>query len=189
MNDQAVSPRRSGKPKASQFRNTEHYPVRTLFPVDTGEGIDWAVNNLGLATGLLVTTDGNITFAPAMVPRMRVTKFRVCFDVQGCYLSSLYKLRLRYFGARGAPAEQFTVQISNESTSSTQFSFEIPVGDVDPNGSFTCALNVELHSEMEPESRAAAVAAGIENPKEPVLLRGSWLEIRTWCRRQHLCGV
>jgi len=181
VSEQVVGDRRGrgrrGRPKASQFRNTEHYPVRTLHPCFTTEGIEWVINNLGLTTGVLVTTDGTISFTPVMVPRMRLSKFRVCFEIKGCYLSTLYKLRLRYQALRGHPTEQFTAPISNESTSSTRFSFDVPVGDVDANGFFTCALNVALHSGMEPEQRAAAVDSGIENPMEPVLICGSWLEI------------
>ena len=61
---------RAGQVHAKQIRGAPDYPVQALYPCGISpEGKNfWSINNLGIPVGVLVRTDGIVSFAPAAIP-------------------------------------------------------------------------------------------------------------------------
>jgi len=164
--------------KAAQIRNAPDFPVQNLYPCALGPDpfVFWFLGELRLTEGILCRSDGYISYAPAMVARMTIKRFRVVAQVDAFDAKCEYKLRLIYTSKTGECFEQVSVVL--KATEIDTFVFEIPLEHVDRNGWFTCVINIELLTPMPAGlARDDAVAAGCEAPRMPVIVRGSYLEI------------
>lgn len=170
---------RVGQIKASQIRNSPDYPVQNLYPCGQGpEGyVFWLLNNLKLTEGIICRTDGWVSFAPAMVARMRIKTFRVMTFIDAWEIGTKYRLRLLYADKTGEVFEQRSKELLAEERD--QFCFDIPLEHVDREGWFTCSLWLDLLTPLEDIGElATAIADGIENPCQPIIVRGTFLEIK-----------
>ena len=173
--DKALGPK-VGAIKASQIRGAPDYPVQNLYPCHMTEGIIWSVDpTLLLSVGILFGMSGVVSYAPAMVTRMRIKSFRVWCHIDAFDEATRFKLRLTYIGKDGSPKEQVSASLAARMD---RFAFDIPLDHISRDGWFTCSLKVHLLSPMVDEERQAAIAQGQEEPMQPVLLRGGWLEIK-----------
>ena len=164
--------------KAAQIKNAPDYPVQNLYPcAQSPEAhVYWLLNTLFLTEGIMVRVSGGVSYAPAMVARMRMKTFRVWSTIDGFDDACAYKLKLVYTAKDGQHYEQFSAEI--KAAEQDKFMFEVPIEHVDRNGWFTCALKVELTTPLtDTDECDAAVVDGIANPCHPVLIRGTYLEI------------
>lgn len=171
--------KRFGNIKASQIRNAPDYPVQNLYPCAQGPEphVFWLLGGLLLTEGIIVQSDGFISYAPAMVARMKMTKFSVVTHIDAWNEACEYKLRLVYAAKTGEFFEQYSAAV--KAVDMDKFVFKIPLEHVDRNGWFTCVLHVSLLTPMPAgPDRDAAVTAGRESPTMPVVVRGSYLEIK-----------
>lgn len=166
-----------GRVRAKQVEGVPNHPVHNLWPCATTDGVHWAVDNrTRLSVGTMFNMSGTVTFAPTMIDRMRIASFRVGVQIDAYDERCKYKLRLMYSDKDEDLHEQVSGHLSAADVD--QFRFEIPLEHLNRTGWFAAALTVQLLTDLEGPERDAALAAGRESPKMPVLLRGSWLEIR-----------
>lgn len=165
--------------KAVQIRGAPDYPVQNLYPCAQGPEpfVAWLLGGLRLAEGILFRSDGYVSYAPALVTRMRIKELHVIAQLDGFDESCEYSLRLLYTSKTGEHFEQRSLTLRASETD--RFAFDIPLEHVDTSGWFTCTLYVDLLTPLPVgQDRKDAVAAGCEYPRMPVLLRGAYLEIR-----------
>jgi len=161
--------------RAKQLGDIPHYPVENLYPCYMTEGIEWKLAPAHLlSAGILVTLDGTISYAPAMVARMKIDTFRVWVQCDTYGESTEFQLRLRYFSKDEKAYEQYSAIIDGYAD---RFMFEIPIEHIDQKGWFACAVSVELKTPMTGVDLQAALNRGMQEPQEPVLVRGCWLEV------------
>lgn len=176
--DRAVI-KRFGNVKASQIRNAPDYPVQNLYPCSQGPEphVYWLLGGLLLTEGIIVQSDGYISYAPAMVARMKMTQFNVVSHIDAWDERCEYKLRLVYVSKAGEFFEQYSAPV--RAAEMDKFVFQIPLEHVDRNGWFTCVLHISLLTPMPPgNDRDVAISEGREEPMMPVIVKGSYLEIR-----------
>lgn len=170
---------RVGQIKASQIRNAPDHPVQNLYPCahHPEPYVFWVLNNLGLTEGVLARTSGWMSFAPAMVVRMRIRTFRVVTHIDAFDEACTYRLRLVYKDSQNQHHEQVSAELRAEEVD--KFMFEIPLKHVDRRGWFTCALHWELLSPLTDVAEVAtAHADGIDQPCHGLLIKGTYLEIK-----------
>ena len=166
---------RPTRARAKQFEDIPHYPVENLYPCRLSTGIEWMIHPVHLmSVGIIISLDGTISYAPAMVARMKINTFRVWAQCDTFSETTKFKLKLRYYDKDEKAYEQFSDVIDGNVD---RFMFDIPVEHVDQQGWFACAMTVELMTPMEGEEKEAAIKLGRQEPHEPVLLRGAWLEV------------
>jgi len=170
---------RTGLIKAAQVRGAPDYPTQNLYPCAQGpqKWVYWLLNNLNLTEGIYVQSDGFISYAPAMVARMRIVKFYVHVYVDGYDDECSYQLILRYTSKDGNVYEQVVPPVGAKYQDVV--SFEIPLEHVDLHGWFTCSVDVKLLTPLPSgPAKEEARSNGLESPCMPVLIRGSYLEIK-----------
>lgn len=169
-----------GKPKASQIRGAPDYPVENLYPIHQTEGIVWSIDQrFLLSIGLMFHASGIVSYAPAMVQRMRIKTFRVCGHIDAFDEDCRFSVVMRYLDREERLHEQYSeVLRAGDETTPDRVRFDVPLEHLYSDGWFTCAVGIELHEPLRGEERALALSEGRENPMMPVLLRGAWLEVR-----------
>lgn len=171
---------RTGAVRAKQIRGAPDYPVQALYPCAQGPDpyVFWMLNNLQLTEGILVRSEGFISYAPAMVTRMRIESFRVRAYIDAFHEEAVYALRLVYTAKSGEAYEQVsdgTVRAAERD----EFTFDIPLEHLNQEGWFTCVLHLVPITPIPPgDERALAQQEGLENPCLPLIVRGCYLEIR-----------
>ena len=88
-----------------------------------------------------------------------------------------YKLKLIYTAKDENFYEQYSSTITADDVD--KFGFEIPLEHVDKSGWFTCSLWFELMTPIDDVGeQATAIADGIGAPCQPIIIRGTYLEIK-----------
>jgi len=177
MRDDAAIGIRSGQIKAAQIRGAPDHPVQNLYPCHMTEGVVWKIDTgVMLSSGIMFQSDGTVSYAPAMVARMRIQSFRVWVHADAFDLSARYRLTLRYADQQEKVREQVTPTIDPGKVD--RFAFDVPLDHLAMQGWFVCALVLEPLTPLNGDEKLEAVRAGFENPVHPILLRGAWLEVK-----------
>lgn len=179
-NSDALGLRRTGKLKAKQVEGAPNYPVQNLYfcAIEPHAFNYWLIGSLGLSEGVYVRSDGFVSFAPAMVTRMRIVSFRLIVFIDAFDEACTYSLKLIYTAKSGEHYEQ-TCAKPIRPAEQDSFTFDIPLEHVDREGWFASCLHIKLETPLDKEEqRQACEELGLENAKQPVLLRGAYLEIK-----------
>ena len=164
-----------GRIRSKQVGDLPDYPVQNLYPCHLTEGVDWYVHPVHLlSVGIMVALEGSVTYAPAMVHRMNIKSFRVWVQFDTFAEGTRFRMALRYYDKDEQAHQQTGVEVGG---SDEKFCFDVPLDHIDKRGWFACSLFVELLTPMEGEAKDRAEAVGRDQPHEPVLIRGCWLEV------------
>lgn len=153
------------------------FPSDNLSPCYMSEGTYWNITpQHGLVIGVLVTCSGIISFVPVLLKSMEISSLWVCLDIDAFSESAMYLLRLKYLDTDERVHEQIT---GMRTAHQGRIYFEIPKEHAKGGTWFSCSLEITLATPMPEEERDVAVSSGMENPMEPILLRGVWLEYKS----------
>lgn len=166
-----------GKIRSKQVSGVAEYPTITLSPCEFTEGVGWyCPPPLLLCVGVAFELSGILTFAPSIIPPMKMTKFGVwiqfdAFDVEAKFLPKM----IYYDKYENAHQQISSSPIGGEQD---KFFFNIPVDHLNREGWFACSLNIDLLTPLTGEAKRIKQEQGQENPCHPIILRGAWIEIQ-----------
>jgi len=168
-----------GRVKAKQVQGVPHHPVENLFPCFLGDGLQWAMNDHGLSAGITVRSEGRISYAPAMIARLRIKDFHVYCEFLPFRTDTIVKMQLVYFDKHDNVHQIDTPPFNTSDMPVNRWGWQIPLEHIDQANWFTCSLTVQLRTPMpEGPERDLAISQGFEEPSQPLLVRGCWLEIK-----------
>jgi hypothetical protein len=176
--ENALGLRKAGRIRAKQIAGSPDYPVQNLYPcyMEPSDYVFWLLNSLSLTEGIVVRADGIISYAPAMVTRMRITSFRVVLYVDAFHEDARYDASVRYCSKDGLNHEQVVPDVA--AAEMDKLVFDIPLEHVDAKGWFTCVVQFKLLTPIPKDSPEKPDDDLLEMPCHPVIIRGAHLEIK-----------
>lgn len=167
----------TGRIKSKQVTGVAEYPTITLNPCEFTEGVGWySPPPLMLCVGMAFEMTGSITFAPAIIPPIKMAKFRVWIQLDAFEEQARFLPKLIYADCEELPHQQIaSTAVSGETD---KFVFDIPVEHLNRVGWFACSLFVDLLTPLTGEPKRIKMSQGQENPCHPMILRGAWVEIQ-----------
>lgn len=168
-----------GRMKAEQLRGIPYNPVQALYPIaqNPSQWNTWILGNTGLSEGVVIRTDATISFAPAMISRMRIRILAVVVDVDGWGGDCEYTVSLIYRPREGNDTVREAPRVWASKTN--QCSFRIPLENISITGYFVCAIQIKLHTPIPHSSPEylLALQEGQEQPMCPVIIKGAYMWI------------